>query len=81
MWTISGMGYFLALFLTKKFEGNIFVNFYLDGLAGIIGLFIGLPIYNFCKIRWTFVLGFGLCFITTLFILLFEQGIINAHEY
>ena len=80
-WSVSGMGYFLCLFLTKQFEGNIFVNFYLDGLAGIIGLLLGLPIYYYCKIRWTFILGFGLCLLFSIFLLLFEQGYINAREY
>lgn len=74
MWSVSGFGYFVVLFLTKQFEGNIFLNFYLDGLAGIIGLLIGLPIYRCCKIRATFILAFSFAWLWLLFLFLFEQG-------
>lgn len=73
MWSVSGFGYFVVLFLTKEFEGNIFLNFYLDGLAGVVGLLIGLPIYRYCKIRATFILGFSLAWVWLLLLLLFEQ--------
>jgi hypothetical protein len=74
MWSVSGFGYFVVLFLTKHFEGNIFLNFYLDGFAGIIGLLIGLPIYRCCKIRATFILAFSFAWLWLLLLFLFEQG-------
>ena len=74
MWTASGAGYFLVIFLTKQFEGNLFLNFYLDGLAGMLGYLVALPIYRCCKIRWTFVLGFGAALFWAGLLLIFQQG-------
>jgi hypothetical protein len=74
MWTASGFGYFLVIFLTKQFEGNLFLNFYLDGVAGMLGYLVALPIYRCCKIRWTFVLGFGAALFWTSLLLIFQQG-------
>ena len=74
MWTASGFSFFLVLFLTKQFEGNIFLNFYLDGVAGIIGLLVAVPIYKALKIRWTFILAFTFALFWSIMLLIFEQG-------
>ena len=74
MWIASGFNFFLVLFLTKQFEGNIFLNFYLDGIAGILGLLIALPIYKCMKIRWTFIFAFTFALFWSIMLLIFEQG-------
>lgn len=64
----------MLLFIIKRLEGNIFLNFYLDGAAGIIGTFIGQPIYRCLKIRYSMMLGF-------FFVVLFSVVLLLFHDY
>lgn len=65
--------------MTKYYEGNLFLNFYLDGAAGIVGILIALPIYNCLQIRWSFVLSLSLTIVFVLFLCLFQQRVIPAN--
>ena len=40
LWTVSSFTSYTLNFMTKAYEGNIFINFYLDGVAGIIGILL-----------------------------------------
>jgi len=48
------------------------VNYYLDGIAGITGLLIALPIYKTFKIRWTFIFAFTFALFWSIMLLIFE---------
>lgn len=42
----------------KYLEGNIFVNFYIFGVAGIIAVFIGGMVYSKFGLRYSYILSF-----------------------
>jgi hypothetical protein len=42
----------------KYLEGNIFVNFYIFGAAGIIAVFIGGVVYRKYGLRFSYILSF-----------------------
>ena len=68
--TISFTGYVLA-FMTKYYEGGIFLNYYLDGISGLIGALIALPLYRWLKMRLAFILTLSLVFVGILFVMIF----------
>lgn len=55
LWTNSSFSMYTLNYMNKHFEGNIFVNYYLEGAAGIIGTLIAAPVYSYLKIRWSFI--------------------------
>lgn len=68
LWSATVFSSYLISFMTKNFEGNIYTNYYMDGIAGIVGTIIAQPLYNWIKIRWTFVIAliFTILFVTLL---------------
>lgn len=54
IWTNSSFSMYTLNYMNKHFEGNIFLNYYLDGAAGIVGTLIAAPLYSLLKIRWSF---------------------------
>ena len=54
MWTASSFSYYLLLFMTKYFEGSIYVNYYLDGSAGIIGGSCASAFYGYFRMKRSF---------------------------
>lgn len=47
----------------KYLEGNIFVNFYIFGAAGLIAVFIGGVVYSRFGLRYSYVLSYVLSII------------------
>lgn len=78
-WTVVSFSAYLLMFLNKYYEGSIYINYYLDGLSGIIGSFLSLPIYKYLKIRWSFILSISITLLGAIFLLLFQQGYISPH--
>lgn len=70
MWSAASFSFYLVQFMTKYYEGGLYLNYYLDGGAGLVGMLIAQPLYNLVKIRWSFLISlfFTLLFITLLFI-------------
>lgn len=68
----------MLMFLIKRLEGNIFLNFYLDGAAGIVGTLIGQPIYGCLKIRYSLLLSLAIVVIASVFLYLFHDGYYSA---
>ena len=54
LWTIDSFAYYMLQALTKDYEGNIYLNFYFDGLAGIIGISLARPFYVWVGMRPSF---------------------------
>jgi hypothetical protein len=69
MWTAASFSFYTIQYMTKYFEGNLFVNYYLDAAATFLGLGIALPVYKCMKIRFSFI--FSLSMTTLLILLLF----------
>lgn len=78
-WTVASFSFYLLMFMNKYYEGSIYINYYLDGLAGIIGSVISLPVYAYLKIRWSFIISISLTLLGAIFLLLFQQGYISPH--
>ena len=56
-WTASSFSFYLIQILTKNFQGGIFVNYYLDGTAGVMSLFIIEPLYDRLKMKLTYLVS------------------------
>ncbi len=50
-WIVWSYKFFLLLFMTKYFEGSIYLNYYLDGAAGIIGSSIVSVLYGCFRMK------------------------------
>merc|ERR1719453_2438577 len=71
MWTVSSFSFYLLMFMNKYYEGSIYVNFYLDGLAGVIGSLLSLPSYAYLRMRWSYFISVSLTLLGSIFLLLF----------
>jgi len=57
--------------MTKYYEGGLYLNYYLDAAANLIGCLIALPLYTWLRMRIAFLITIGLAFFGVLFIMLF----------
>ena len=71
-WTVSSFSFYLLLFMNKYYEGSIYVNFYLDGIAGIVGSTLSLLSYGFLKVQWSYVISLSLTLIFVIFVLIYQ---------
>lgn len=76
-WSTASFSFYLVQFMTKYYEGNLFLNYYLDGAAGLVGITIAYPIYACLQIRWSFILSLSLTIVFVLFLCLFQQRVIS----
>ena len=70
--TATCVSFAILNFMNKYLEGSIYLNFYLEGLAGIIGVFVGQPIYDCLKIRLSLILSYIIVIILAVFLLCFQ---------
>ena len=70
MWTVSSFSFYLLMFMNKYYEGSIYVNFYLDGLAGVIGSSLSLLVYGCLRMRWAYVISLSLTLLATIGVLI-----------
>lgn len=63
--------------MTKYYEGGLFLNYYLDALANLIGCLIALPMYRWLRMRLAFMVTVSCTFVGVLFIMLFQDGYID----
>ena len=71
-WTVSSFSFYLLLFMNKYYEGSIYVNFYLDGIAGIVGSTLSLLSYGFLKVQWSYVISLSLTLILVILVLIYQ---------
>ena len=57
--------------MNKYYEGSIYTNYYLDGIAGVFGSFFSQWIYPKVKIRMSLVISVSLSLVGAVFLLLF----------
>jgi len=78
-WTVSSFSFYLLLFMNKYYEGSIYVNFYLDGIAGLLGSSLSLISYGFLKARWSYAISLSLTLIFVILVLIYQQGWASPH--
>ena len=76
MWSAISFTYYVLNFMTKYYEGGLFLNFYLDGIALIIGCVIALPIYRYLKMKASFIIAYSVSIVGIFFVLCFQQNYI-----
>lgn len=79
MWTAASFCLYLLQYMNKYLTGSIFINYYLDGFAGIIAVLFGQAIFGCLKAKWSYVLSFIITLLGSLGILLFEGGYISPY--
>ena len=70
-WRAGSFSYYMMLFMTKYYEGSLYLNLYLDGIAGIIGISLGYPLLALLKIKYTLLLSLSLVIFFATWFLLF----------
>lgn len=70
-WTAASFSFYLLMFMNKYYEGSLYVNQYLDGLAGIIGSTAALYIYGWFRMKWSFIFSTVNTLIGSILVLLF----------
>ena len=79
MWTISTFSFYFLLFMTRYLEGSIFVNFYLEGAAGIIGASIAEIFYYFFYMRISFFITTSITLIFSIILLIYWMEWASPH--
>ena len=77
MWSAASFNSYLMLMLNKYLEGTIFLNFYLEGFAGLIGAFSANYIYGWLGLRHSFMISYGVTLTFGGLIFAFESRILN----
>ena len=71
LWSTCSFTYFVLSFMTKYYEGGLFLNYYLDVSANFIGCLIGLPLYKWLRMRISFLVSISFTFTAVLFVMIF----------
>jgi hypothetical protein len=71
MWTASSFSFYLLMFMNKYYEGSLYVNYYLDGVAGILGSVLSSAVYGPIKMRWSFIVSISITLIGAICLLIF----------
>ena len=72
MWSAISFTYYVLNFMTKYYEGGLYLNYYLDGTALIIGAIIALPIYRWLKMKLSFIIAYSIILVGVIFVLCFQ---------
>ena len=72
MWSAISFTYYVLNFMTKYYEGGLYLNYYLDGTALIIGAIIALPIYRWLKMKLSFIVAYIIILVGVVFVLCFQ---------
>ena len=65
--------------MNKYLTGTVFVNYYLDGVAGVIAALFGQLIFGCLKSKWSYVLSYIVTLLGAIGIFLFEGGYISPY--
>jgi uncharacterized membrane protein YjjP (DUF1212 family) len=67
--------------MSKYLSGTIFINFYIEGIAGIVGFLIGKLLNFFYKTKISFIISFIVTILGAFGIFLFENEIISPYAF
>ena len=76
MWTAASFCMYIFKGLNKYLPGTIYVHYYIDGIAGIIGYIVGKVIYGSFRIKTSFIIAHVLTIFGATFIFLYQSEII-----
>jgi hypothetical protein len=62
--------------MNKYLSGTIFINFYIEGVAGIVGFLLGKLLNYYYKTKISFIISYIVTILGALGIFLFESEII-----
>lgn len=77
LWSTLSFTFYVLSFMTKYYEGGLYLNYYLDASANLIGALIALPLYTWLRMRYAFLITIGLTFTGVVFIMCFQEGYID----
>lgn len=78
MWSCSSFVSYLLVFMNKYFEGSIFTNNYIEGVAGIMASQIGGVLYARYGMKRSFIFSFGMSLCGGVLIYLLESHMIRV---
>ena len=78
MWTAANFSGVLLQYMNKYLSGTIFINFYIEGIAGIVGYAIGKPLQSYCKTKISFIVSYVVTIFGAFLIFLFENEIVSS---
>ena len=79
MWSVGIYCTYMMLMLNKYLEGSIYVNFYMEGLAGIIGSFVADYTYTRLRVKNSFIFAHSITLVGAVLIYAFESGIFSPN--
>jgi hypothetical protein len=77
LWTTASFTSYLLGFLNKYFEGSVFLNYYLDSVAGFLGCLFSILTYKLLLMQWSFASSLSLTLFGAIWILVFQQGYLS----
>ena len=77
MWTCGSFNQFLLSAQMKYLEGNIFVNFYMFGAAGVLAVLIGSFLYNKLGVKNTYIMSYYMSMVGALSILFIQMNVLG----
>lgn len=77
MWTQASFNQFLLSAQMKYLEGNIFINFYIFGAAGILAVIIGGCVYSTYGLKFSYLISFSMSVIGCIGMLLIQTKSFN----
>jgi len=81
MWTAANFSGVLLQYLNKYLSGTIFLNFYIEGAAGIVGFLIGKILNYLWKTKISFIVSYVVTIFGAIFIFLFEGDYITPYAF
>ena len=72
VWTAASVTMYTLVFLNKYLSGTIYLNYYIDGVTGILAYLLGEFLYRWLKIRYSIIISTSITIFGVLGILLFN---------
>ena len=79
MWTSASYCVYTLAYLNKYLSGNVYMNYYFDGICGLSGYLLGKPLYSYCKVKISFIVAISVAFVGSIGIYLFESKIADPY--
>ena len=80
MWTACSFNQFLLSAQMKYLEGNIFINFYMFGAAGVLAVILGSFFYENIGLKSTYIVSFYMSLIGALSILMIQMNVLGFKD-
>jgi len=64
--------------MTKYYEGGLYLNYYLDASAGLVGCLSAQPIYRWLKIQLSNIVALSMTLFFVMWLFLFQENHVSA---